>query len=134
MKREVWVECGQKEGILMRPENPEGLSVRMKQIEIHESLWIPVGERMPTEADYYEVVRLDRRDWCYCEIQKTEDPKITVRVFTSKGVTHWREHLPLPVDEDGFDHWIKKEFGPCLLTQEAMDLMRMAWDRSKESK
>lgn len=101
MKRQVWVECEFKERHVSIPREHDG-PINLKRAEIHESRWIPVGERMPTVAEHYLVVRLDRLDWCYCERVLTDvdqrEAKVSY-VFTSKGVTHWLEAPPLPVEE-----------------------------------
>lgn len=91
MKREVWVECepGHQDFALS--------GTFLKKITLHESRWIPVSERMPTKNGHYHVFRLDREDWCYGEMNEefTCKPQF---FFTSKGVTHWLEAPPLPVE------------------------------------
>lgn len=102
MKREVWVECLHSDWPTCRVI-AHGREIPVKRETIHESRWIPVSERMPEKPGHYHVVRLDREDWCYCEMLYEETAH-----FTSKGVTHWIEAPPVPVEEE----W-KEIYGKC---------------------
>lgn len=107
MKREVWVETTDQSGrrVTFHDQHMGNISY-LKRETLHESRWIPVSERMPTVAEHYLVVRLDRLDWCYCEIEDLRPGQISfpgqdaICRFTSKGVTHWLEAPPLPVEDE----------------------------------
>lgn len=135
MNREVWVECNQyAEGsyMVVRETGTGASMTHLRQITIHEYRWIPVSERMPEKPGHYHVVRLDREDWCYCEINEEFNCKPHTR-FTSKGVTHWLEAppLPLPLGEDGFEKWVSSFKIAAITSLE--DCMKSAWNAAKES-
>lgn len=141
MNREVWVECKHSDWPTCLVI-AHGKEIPVKRETIHESRWIPLSERMPDKADHYLVVRLGRLDWCYCEMAQRLNPNSGyVANFTSKGVTHWLEAPPLPVEDEfeskfveilskfeAFDFWKKTDDG-LLKT-----LCRGFWNAAKESK
>lgn len=141
MKREVWVEIDAEEYRKCSYDYRQVITtanqgmMHLKKVCLHESHWIPVSERMPDKPEHYLVVRLDRLDWCYCELNEEFNCKPHT-AFTSKGVTHWLEAPPVPVETEpsDFERWLwdyMVKTNTNHVSHELRSHMKSAWNAAK---